>query len=194
MLNFNEQLTRTLQGNYSDYDILREKPFVIQKGEYHIMFPPCKFFELPDFLNDTYGLLTKWSSFFDELELLNYQQIHDDTQLAVYIEKLRLYNVKALKKQTVNDIAKYVQTWGKVYSKGKEVSFRKSILKEFTFDELVVAFAALVVYNEEIPKKKVQKILEKIKQATGQVNYTGTTSKGDSLYPKWADIPLSKSS
>jgi hypothetical protein len=196
MLNFNDNLKRTLQGAYTNYDVIVEKPFVIKKENYHIAFEPVKFFELVEFLSDSYNLLNKWSSFFDALDLMTYSRISDEAQLARYIDNVRLFNIKTIKKTTVKDIAKFVQTWGKVFeltTNGvKEIKFSKKILKQFTFDELIVAFNALIIFNEEVPKKKVQRVLQKIKVQTGLANSSGTSQSGVSQFPKWADLPLNK--
>lgn len=192
-MNFNSKIESLIQSNHTDYDTIAAKPYVISKGPYHLVFPPVTFMEIVDFLTDTYALLTKWGEFFDNLDLLNYSQINDPEELSKYVEKLRLYNLGTLKKNTLKDIGKFVQKWGKVYnSKGKEIKFKKKLVKLMTLDELIVSLCALIIFNEEVPKKKVQGALKNLRKTAGLDTFSGTSPNVASKFPKWADIPLNK--
>jgi len=195
-------LKELLQDNYTDFDIIREKPMVFKVGDVMIICAPAMAKDSPLFLKQMSHLILEYYEIFENLEFLASHNFRDKNIVKDLIDKVTVFTASKKYSRFIKDAIDFIYEWGyTVKGKGKKVvrikSRPKRILNNFHADEILYMLFVLFVYNYELEKKncleflkifELQEPREKSSVLTGNLK----TQKERVVMPKFSTKPYNK--
>jgi hypothetical protein len=199
MIKLQYDIERLLHEQYSSADMVQEKPFCLRVGEYEIVFPPATWLRITDLLKDIYKHLGKWAEFYDSLDFLSHLEIKDEAKLAALISKARIFTASKSSRRLYADLARLIGKWGLAYKRTdrgfKQIRLSKKIMQLVTPEQLIIGLQALIIWNEELPKKKILEALRDFRGAMSTGWGRSSTSSGAQVIqlPSWKDLHANSS-
>lgn len=196
-----ENIKKFLQEQYTDFEIMREKPLVYRTPAGSLIFKPVKYFDHPRFIRDLSLMITGYYSIFQKLEFLSNENFKNKDEISRAITQVTIFNsTKLYQDFVVVALPRFISTWS-IYSKdNKKISKcskrkMRKVLSYFTTDELIEMFLCLFVFNYDIVAKKNFAVLKRLGLTKAQdTTSTGQLQKKKVVqFPKLTLKPLPKS-
>jgi len=195
-------LKELLHENFTDFDVVREKPMVFKVGEVHIVIAPVKVKDSPLFLKQMSKIILQYYEIFANLEFLSSHNYRDENVVKDLISKVTIFTADRKYKQFIKDAIKFIYRWGYTVKGKKDKIVRiknraRRILNNFHADEIIHMLFVLFVYNYDIEKKNCIEFLkmfslqeqnEKSSQRAGGLK----TQKERVVMPKFSEKPYSR--
>lgn len=195
------KIKELLQNNYTDLDILKEKPIAFVKGEDVIIAQPVKFIEHDEFLQEMSGLLMKYYEIFKQIDLLTMFDYKKAGVLEQVVNSLTIYQASKKYSKFIKDTIKFCAKWCYVSKKSNTYAKRskwraKKVLRELNPAELIYLLYVLFVFNFDIVKKNTIHFLAMFtgQEISKEQWQSGTSSVGTSkkvlIMPPYSESPL----
>jgi len=195
-------LKELLHENFTDFDIIREKPMVFKVGEIMIIIAPVKVKDSPLFLRQMTGLILKYYEIFANLEFLSAHNFKDENIVKDLINKVTIFTADKKYRKFIKDVIDFIYQWGFTVKGKNEKIVRlknksKRILNNFHADEIICMLFTLFVYNYDIEKKNCLEFLkvfslQEQKGKSSQPADTSKTQKERVVMPKYLEKPYSR--
>lgn len=194
-------ISELLQENYTDLDIIREKPMVFKVGKIYIVIQPVTVGYHRKFLKDMIRILNKYYWIFVDLEFLSSQNLRDENVITDLISKVKIHSSNRKYKKFLKESVKFISKWGyyaKIKNeKVKRIKGKVKILNGFYADEIIHMLFVMFVYNYDLVKKNC---LQFLKMFQGRESSAKSTSRLDTsrrqrervVMPKFSTKPYSK--
>jgi len=195
------KIKEIVQDNYTDFDILKEKPVSFKKGNYYIVAAPVRFIEHDEFLQQMASLMIKYYEIFKQIDLLTAFNYNKPGVMEQVMNSLTIFQASKKYKKFMKDVFKFCVKWCYVAKEGnneakKNKRLAKKIILQFNPSEIIYLLYVLFVFNFDIVKKNTIQFLAMF---TGQEmqdsqSQSGILSAGMNRkvlkMPKYSESPL----
>jgi hypothetical protein len=196
-------LKELMQENYTDMDIIRERPLVFKMGKVHIVIQPVKWLDHPYFLKTMAKMIMKYHTIFANLEFLSIYNYKENEAIKKLINEVTLFSNNKLYSKFIKDCVKFIKEWGFVAygdEENESIEIQKikseKIFEDYRADEIIYMLFAIFVFNYDLVKKKTLEFLTMFKAEKKGKTKRGTFGSGlkskVTKMPKYQDSPYNK--
>ncbi len=190
-----------LQEQYTDFDILREKPLVFKAGDQHLVCAPIKWHEHPEFILDLSKMLTRYFAIFKNIEFLSTELMKNEGAVKNLISQVMVFqNTREYKRFVKKDMPSFIIRWAITIENEKFVRISKlkarTILEPFHIDELLQVLFTLYCFNYDLVKQNTLDFISRLSVGgNGQARSTSSasTTATERQMPKYSSRPYPKS-
>ena len=198
------KIKELIQDNYSDLDIMKEKPIAFKKGNYYIIAAPVRFIEHDEFLQHMASLMVKYYEIFQQIDLLTSFNYNKPGIMEQVINSLAIFQASKKYKKFMKDVFKFCAKWSCVAKESDKEAKRnkrlvKKVIMQFNPSEIIYLLYVLFVFNFDIVKKNTIQFLAMFtgQEIKDEQWHSGTLSAGTSKkvlkMPQYSENPLPRS-
>lgn len=198
------KIKEIVQDNYTDFDILKEKPVSFKKGNYYIIAAPVRFIEHDEFLQQMASLMIKYYEIFKQIDLLTAFNYNKPGVMEQVMNSLTIFQASKKYKKFMKDVFKFCVKWCYVAKEGnneakKNKRLAKKIILQFNPSEIIYLLYVLFVFNFDIVKKNTIQFLAMFtgqemqdSQLQSDISSAGTKDKALKM-PPYSENPFQAS-
>jgi len=202
MIRVNENLysvKEILQENYTDFDIVRERPLTFHSGGQYLVCAPVRYYEHPRFIKELCSIIGGFHEILSKVEWLSSQDYKEDPAVTRAVNQITLFSNTASYDRFINKaLHGFISRWAYTIRKNKLIRIprrkAKRILGCFSVDELIQVFFTIFVFNYDIVRKKNFDLFRRLRGNPADTMYSGSSGEKRTVQmPKYSPGRSSRS-
>lgn len=162
------EITKLMQDQFTDMDIIREKPIVFDNSESNILLivKPVLFKEHDKFLQDMARIIIENYEVFKDINFLSINNYDKEEDISELINKVNIFTASKEYKKFKKQSMKFIEKWAFVSRRKNliELSHNKNLCKKYIEgtdpSEFIHILFTLFVMNFDIVKKNLMEFLK----------------------------------